>query len=174
MTTLTKTRPLAKGVGLSICLGLLYYILLHTNPANALTGVIPDIALLKLRMADLLKPFVMVCPGLAFTIPIASYMHNVDTGRIAFGAYSIMPFASAGLLYATYKASQLLGRGLLKDVVINGVAGILMGIIVSVNITMISNAHELLKIAVSLKCMKIALVFIAGTLILNAIEGMKK
>ena len=175
MTTIVeKANAIASEIVIAIALGIAYFVMLHSDPMNALTGIVPDLALLKLRLADLLKPFVLVCPGVAFTIPIASYLHNVETGRYAFGAYSIMPFVSSGLMLLTYFVSRKIGRSLLKDVTINGMAGILLGIVLSVNIAMIGSMTELVHIALGLKCMTKAITFIVGAMILNGLDEARK
>lgn len=174
-----KSHAITLDVSLGACLGALYFLLLHADPMNALTGLLPDLALYKLRLADLLKPFVLVCPSLAFTIPIASYLHNVETGRYAFGAYSTMPFISCGLMLLTYAVSRRIGRGLLKDVAINGLAGIMLGIVLSTNIVMIAAMSapqavtHLVYVAFGLKCVTKALTFITGSLILIGIQWRK-
>ena len=46
----------------------------------------------KIRWANLLRPVALINPSAAVGIAVASHMFNVYVGKVAMGAYSIMPF----------------------------------------------------------------------------------
>ena len=169
---LVQPRSLAKGFCIAIGVGALYFAMLVFNPLSALTGVASLQSLAKVRWANLLRPMALASPSVAFGIAGANYGYNVYSGRIALGAYSVMPFAILGIMLGMYYAGKLLGRSFWKDMGIVSVAGFLIGLLVSLNLSLVAffSASDqmtmLLSAAISWKCISHVLVMQAGLLLM--------
>lgn len=111
-----------------------YMLLCNINPATAFVGVSAWTFIASLRLSNLLRPLVLAFPAAAFGIAMGSYLFNVQSGKIAFGVYAVMPVIMLGIGLFIAGLSKLWGRSILKDLSLTALYGLLSGLVVSMNI----------------------------------------
>lgn len=130
-----NVKAIAKQIAISIGVGTVYFIMCLINPFQLLTGTASILSFLNIRWANILKAFAISSPGAIFGIAAASWSFNVYSGKIALGAYPLMPTIHLLLAFAAYSFTQKWGRSTFKDIVILSVFAIFTALFASINLT---------------------------------------
>lgn len=133
-----KAMYIAKEAGISAVIGLTYFGLCVINPAQSLVALTSITTLGLVRIADVLRAGALYSPGVAAGVAFGAHYYNVYTGKIAIGAYPIMPIIIFGIWMFIQQLSKKWGHSAVKDLALIGLAGLLTGIVVTAHLTSIA------------------------------------
>lgn len=134
----TLTQTIVKEGAIVITFAVLYFAMVNMNPWAGLTGMANLAILSNIRIANILKAFVIVSPSAVGGIAMGAYAFNMYSGKVAFGAYSAMPFITMCIGALAFFVSAKIGRSTIKDLSVLAVYGLITGLVVSLNLVAIS------------------------------------
>jgi hypothetical protein len=131
-----KAKSVAKQTVIAITVGYLYFGMVAINPMAGLVGFHSLTTFVNMRWANLLRALVLTGPGAAFGIAGGAMAWNVYSGRAALSiAYHTMPFLNIVIGISAYKAYKKWGENYWAGLGIIGVYGLIMGSLVTMNLT---------------------------------------
>lgn len=133
-----NVKEATKQVVIAIGIGTLYFIMCVLNPFNLLTGAASLAAFANIRWANLLRAFVIASPGAALGIAGGAHIFNIYSGKVAIGAYPIIPMIAVIVGLGTYYLGQKIGRSTLKDISLIAGYGLIMGLVSTLHLTSIA------------------------------------
>jgi hypothetical protein len=135
---LSKVKPISEAVLREITIaGVIaigYFSLCVINPFQAFSAVASLTGLTNVRIADVLRARALTSVGAAAGVAFGAHYYNVYTGKIAIGAYPIIPLIILGIWMFVQGLSKAWGRSFAKDLALIGLAGFLTGVVVTLNL----------------------------------------
>lgn len=171
------SKEVVKQSVIALSVTAIYMVLCNINPASALVGIPALSFVASIRWSNLLRPLVLRYYGAAFGIAMGSYLFSVQSGKLLFGAYSVMPFIMLGVGLFFYGLSKAWGKSLKKDIILTALYGATAGVIVSLNLVALSMLmsgtvwSKLLTTAVMTRVLFHTVISLAGLPLLKWVEG---
>jgi hypothetical protein len=179
-TTMVVSRAVTKQAAIAITIAAAYFGLAMISPITAIFAI-PSLTFIgSLRWSNILRSFVIAWPGAAFGIALGSYAVSVQTGKIALGAYSVMPLIILVIGIGFYGLAKFWGRSLAKDLILTAGYGLASGLVVSLNLVALNVIFDgavwstLLNAAIMYKVGVHVVLALAGYPLMRAFEKGRK
>ena len=134
---LTFSEVLIKELLIAIAIGITYYYAAHFDPFAATTGL-ANLLAGHIKLANILKAFILISPGAAIGIAGSNLALLVDSGKIAIPSYLILQPIVLLLGLGTYALSKKIGRSTIKDITLIVMYALISGFIIKLNLVSIA------------------------------------
>lgn len=124
---------ITKAVAWSVSIGVLYYLMCVHNPF-ATPHAWGVVELSSIRIALMLRCFVLINPFAAVGCAIGSYAYSIYQGKLLAGAYLVTPMIWAVFGFMAYRWSKKWGRSMKKDLIILTCLSFAVGVGTNMNI----------------------------------------